>query len=439
MDIEYRQMRDAIGGDSGRLGACDVVLWQCGIGKVNAAVGTMRLIAEHHPDAIVSTGLAGGIDPQMRVMDVLAATQCVYHDVDCGTGLGCVFGQVQGLPPRFDADAALLDHAVDVAHRYTDSRDDGRQAAFRTGLICTGDQFITDRDRQNIIKRHFPEGLACDMESAAIAQTCYLLGVPFLSLRVISDTPGRTDNHQQQWEDFLASMCDRSFRFVKRFLATITKLSLLLLLAVSVSATAQDAPVASNDSVAARRPFLPASVRRHALAEGEHYTLAKVVDGDTIPYIRLKEVKVYASGMLLTQKEIKNNAKLIRNVKLMLPYAQEGKRRLDALEVEIAQLPKKQRKAAIKKAEQDLLNDYKAEISNYTFSQGLVLIKLIDRETSRTAYNIVGELRGSLRAGLYQTLAKLFGYNLKTTFDPKNDPKDNLIDRIVVSIERGQL
>ena len=186
------------------------------------------------------------------------------------------------------------------------------------------------------------------------------------------------------------------------------------------------------------------SLRKRALklpqrpANG-HYTLGTVIDGDTIPYFKLRDVQVYASGMLLTPKEIKNNRKLIRNVKLMLPYAQEGKRRLDRLEIEIAALPKKQRKAAIKKAEEDLLRDYKGEISNYTFSQGLVLIKLIDRETSRTAYNIVGELRGALRDGIYQTLAKMFGYNLKTTFDPKNDPKDNLIDRIVISIERGQL
>lgn len=211
MDIEYRQMHDALGGDTGRLGNNEIVLWQCGIGKVNAAVGTMRLVQEHHPDAIISTGLAGGIDPLMQVMDVLAATQAVYHDVDCGTGLGCQRGQVQGLPVRFDADPQLLDHALKVP---TDS-------TLRTGLICTGDQFITDRERQNDIKRHFPDGLACDMESAAIAQTCYLLKVPFLSLRVISDTPGRTDNHQQQWDDFLASMCDRSFHFVKKYLETL--------------------------------------------------------------------------------------------------------------------------------------------------------------------------------------------------------------------------
>lgn len=216
MDIEYRQMHDALGGDTGRLGGNDIVLWQCGIGKVNAAVGTMRLIAEHHPDAILSTGLAGGIDPQMRIGDILAATQCVYHDVDCGgisSGGVCPLGQVQGLPARYDADQHLLDHALTVEH--------GPGERLITGLICTGDQFITDRERQTVIKRNFVDGLACDMESAAIAQTCYLSEVSFLSLRVISDTPGKTDNHQQQWVDFLGSMCDTSFRFVKKFLETL--------------------------------------------------------------------------------------------------------------------------------------------------------------------------------------------------------------------------
>ena len=213
MDIEYRQMHDALGGDTGRLGNNEIVLWQCGIGKVNAAVGTMRLVQKHHPDAIISTGLAGGIDPLMHVMDVLAATQSVYHDVDCGVGLDCVRGQVQGLPVRFDADQHLLDHALAIPLA------DGER--LMTGLICTGDQFITDREALNSIKRNFVDGLACDMESAAIAQTCYLEGIPFMSLRIISDTPGNTDNHQQQWADFLASMCDRSFHFVKTFLSTL--------------------------------------------------------------------------------------------------------------------------------------------------------------------------------------------------------------------------
>ena len=224
MDIEYAQMKAALGGDTGRLGNNDIVLWQCGIGKVNAAVGTMRLVQEHHPDAIISTGLAGGIDPLMQVMDVLAATQCVYHDVDCGSSLNCIYGQIQGLPARFDADQHLLDHALEVESgkwKVESGPLNTQHSTLITGLICTGDQFITDRERQNDIKRHFPDGLACDMESAAIAQTCHLLQVPFLSLRVISDTPGRTDNHQMQWEDFLASMCDTSFHFVKQYLETL--------------------------------------------------------------------------------------------------------------------------------------------------------------------------------------------------------------------------
>ncbi len=213
MDIEYNKMLDALGGKAGRLGNNDVVLWQCGIGKVNAAVGTMRLVQEHHPEAIISTGLAGGIDTQMQIMDVLAATESVYHDVDCGSSLSCVLGQIQGLPARFEADKRLVEHAQSVPLASGER--------LMTGLICTGDQFITDRERQSVIKRNFPDGMACDMESAAIAQTCFLLGLPFMSLRIISDTPGRTDNHHQQWEDFLASMCDCSFRFVKNYLETL--------------------------------------------------------------------------------------------------------------------------------------------------------------------------------------------------------------------------
>ncbi|MBP5759538.1 MAG: DUF4294 domain-containing protein, partial [Bacteroidales bacterium] len=184
---------------------------------------------------------------------------------------------------------------------------------------------------------------------------------------------------------------------------------------------------------------VPVDTSIHPMLNKGHYTFAAVVDGDTIPLYYIKEVKIYSDGMLLTPKEIQQNRKLIRNVKLMRPYALEGKRRLDQLEVQIAALPRRDRKKAIKEAEAQLLHDYKDELSNYTFSQGLVLIKLIDRETSRTAYSIVGELRGSLRAGLYQALAKLFGYNLKDTFDPAHNKKDDLIERICLSIDREQL
>lgn len=216
MDSEYNSVLTLLGGKpDGIIGNAVVALRRCGIGKVNAAVGTMQLIYEAHPDFIISTGLAGGIDVQMRLMDIVAATQTVYHDVDCGgiaPGENHI-GQVQGLPPRFDADQRLIEHASKVPLA------EGERMV--KGLICTGDQFITDRGRQGVIKSNFPDGMACDMESAAIAQTCYLMNVPFLSLRVISDTPGNTDDHHQQWSDFLGSMCDFSFRFVKKFIETL--------------------------------------------------------------------------------------------------------------------------------------------------------------------------------------------------------------------------
>lgn len=209
MDIEYRKMCDALGGrPQGIINGNEVVLWQCGIGKVNAAIGTINLITQHNPDCIISTGLAGGIDPSLEVTDVVVGSQTAYHDVWCGEGNE--WGQVQGLPARFDADPKMLQCAKKVA--------ESSKQRVHSGLICTGDQFISDKATQAEIKTRFPEALACEMESAAIAHTCLLRHVPFLSVRVVSDTPGNTDDHQQQWSDFLTFMSEKSFHFVKSFL-----------------------------------------------------------------------------------------------------------------------------------------------------------------------------------------------------------------------------
>ena len=212
MDSEYKQMEELLGGNSvGILGNNQIVLCQCGIGKVNAAVGTMNLINQHRPDCIISTGLAGGIDDVLSVGDVLVATESVYHDVWCGPGND--YGQIQGLPSRFKADEYLLAHADKLAHQDSYS--------CKMGLICTGDKFITSPQELTVIKSDFSDGYACDMESAAIAHVCHLLRVPFMSVRVISDTPGNTDDHQMQWEDFLATMSAQSFRWIRHFLQTL--------------------------------------------------------------------------------------------------------------------------------------------------------------------------------------------------------------------------
>ena len=196
----------------GRISSNEIVLRQCGIGKVNAAVGTAELIRSFAPDAIVSTGVAGGIDASLAVMDVVVSSSIVYHDVWCG--MGCEYGQVQGMPAVFAADEKLCS----VATSLNDCPEN--LTRIHAGLICTGDQFITSREELDKIKSNFPAGLAVDMESAAIAQTCHIYGVPFVSFRIISDTPG-VDKHIEQYENFWGEMANRSFVVTRSFLSKL--------------------------------------------------------------------------------------------------------------------------------------------------------------------------------------------------------------------------
>ena len=196
----------------GRVGENEIILRQCGIGKVNAALGAAELIRAFAPDAMVSTGVAGGIDCCLGVMDVVVSSSIVYHDVWCG--MGCEYGQVQGMPAVFAADEAMCR----AAQSLNDEPDNATR--IHAGLICTGDQFITSRDELDKIKSNFPAGLAVDMESAAIAQTCHIYGVPFVSFRIISDTPG-VDKHIEQYENFWGEMANRSFVVTRNFLSKL--------------------------------------------------------------------------------------------------------------------------------------------------------------------------------------------------------------------------
>ena len=197
---------------TGRLGGNDIVLRQCGIGKVNAAVGTAELIRSFSPDAVVSTGVAGGIDVSLGVMDVVVSSSIVYHDVWCG--MGCEYGLIQGMPAVFPVAEHLWQCALEL------NGNTGNSTKIHAGLICTGDKFITNREELNEIKSNFPAGLAVDMESAAIAQTCHIYGVPFVSFRIISDTPG-VDKHIEQYENFWGEMANRSFGITRMFLSNL--------------------------------------------------------------------------------------------------------------------------------------------------------------------------------------------------------------------------
>ncbi len=186
----------------------NVIVQKCGIGKVNAALGAADMISSYKPDVIISSGCAGGHGDDIKVQDVVVSSEIAYHDVYCGEAIGhSVYGQVQGLPPRFQADPTLLQKALSLQPS---------DVSLHAGLIVTGDWFVDTKEKMREIIGHFPEAKAVDMESAAIAQTCYLRHVPFISFRVISDMP-LYDTDASQYHDFWSTIADHSFQVTKTF------------------------------------------------------------------------------------------------------------------------------------------------------------------------------------------------------------------------------
>jgi len=219
MDKEFVQLREmlahacieVVGGKEftiGEVGSKEVVMQKCGIGKVNAAVGTVEMLNAFHPDIVLSTGCAGGAGEGMEVADVVVGTRYTYHDVYCGPEVS--YGQFVGLPATFDADEQLLQRALSIKS----------QATLHAGLMVSGDWFVDSREKMGEILGHFPDAKAVDMESCAIAQVCHLYHVPFLSFRIISDVP-LSDHKASQYFDFWSRMADGSFAVTKTFVESL--------------------------------------------------------------------------------------------------------------------------------------------------------------------------------------------------------------------------
>ncbi|MBQ0111786.1 MAG: 5'-methylthioadenosine/adenosylhomocysteine nucleosidase [Bacteroidales bacterium] len=182
-----------------------IILQHSGIGKVNAALGCENLINTYSPDIVLSTGVAGGASNDLEIMDIVASTSCVYHDVYCG--MENSYGQIQGMPEMFQTPEAIIDCVKKVEGEHK----------IHTGLIVTGDWFVDTTDKMREILSHFPQAMAVDMESCAIAHTCFLHNTPFLSLRIISDIPLKEGN-KKQYDDFWAKMAEGSFNTTKKII-----------------------------------------------------------------------------------------------------------------------------------------------------------------------------------------------------------------------------
>ena len=189
---------------TGEIGGHEVTAMKCGIGKVNAAIGTLTLIDHFHPDLVINTGVAGGTGNGARILDVVVADRVAYHDVWCG--FGTEPGQAAGCPRVFEC--ALPKEAVD------------KLGSVKRGLIASGDIFVSKPEEVKHILSLYPDAMAVDMESGAIAQVCYLKNVPFVCIRVISDTPGADDNISQ-YETFWEDAPEHTFAILRELLAMI--------------------------------------------------------------------------------------------------------------------------------------------------------------------------------------------------------------------------
>lgn len=197
---------DGVSAHVGKIGEHDVCLLKCGIGKVNSALNAFRAVRAFGPDLVINSGVAGGADASMKVGSILVATEAAYHDVWCGPGTES--GRIQGMPLRFPMDAVV----VGKCRSMPGARD------LRFGLIVSGDRFISTADELSHIKAAYPDALACDMESASIAQACHIMKVPFVVVRVVSDTPGQADN-LSQYQNFWTEAPLRTFSAVKSLLS----------------------------------------------------------------------------------------------------------------------------------------------------------------------------------------------------------------------------
>lgn len=165
---------------------------------------------------------------------------------------------------------------------------------------------------------------------------------------------------------------------------------------------------------------------------------ARITDNDTLITQTLPEFCVTARMPWKLKAEFKSYSKLVYNVKKVYPYAKLAGIKLGEYEdLLIGAADEQERKKLMKQAEEELRDEFEEDIKKLTYKQGIILIKLVDRETGNSSYALIQELRGKFVAFFWQTFASLFGYNLREEYDPAG--KDKEIEDIVVMIENGQI
>ena len=196
----------------GTMNGKEVVVVRSGIGKVNAGICTQILCDLYHVDAVINTGIAGSLNKNINIGDIVLSTDVVQHDMDA-TGFGYRKGQIPQMPVFFfNADDNLRRLAAEVC------KEVNPDIQVFEGRIASGDQFVCDQDVKNRIVSEF-SAYATEMEGAAIGQAAYLNEIPFLVVRAISDKAD--GSAQMDYSEFEKAAVDHSVRLTLNMLARI--------------------------------------------------------------------------------------------------------------------------------------------------------------------------------------------------------------------------
>lgn len=172
----------------------------------------------------------------------------------------------------------------------------------------------------------------------------------------------------------------------------------------------------------------------------EGYTRFVDQYGDTCRMTYIRNITVYPPMKFRNKKEEQFYWRTVRDVRKTLPYAKLAFSTLCETYEYIQTIPdKKERERHLKRLEKDIFNQYRPVVKKMTKGQGKVMLKLINRETDQTSYNIVKAFLGSFRAGFWQTFGRFFGMNMKAGFNPAKNREDAIIDRVATLIEQGAL
>ena len=177
---------------------------------------------------------------------------------------------------------------------------------------------------------------------------------------------------------------------------------------------------------------------RTDMSKSIYLTPMCVYNGDTIPYVKLPTVYIFKPLKFKNKREITKYYKLIRDVKKVLPISKEINRAIIETYEYLQTIPtEKERQKHLKAVEKGLKEQYTPRMKKLSFAQGKLLIKLVDRQTNSTSYELVKAFMGPFKAGFYQAFAALFGASLKKEYDPEGE--DKLTERVVLLVENGQI